>query len=368
MMMMMTRNGDCFQQMVDYRQRTIGSASSRHQQQPLYVARYGPPSIPPVHNQDDANSTSATAAASFDEKEQQLEQIRANTILERHLTDRFRQLVDQVLSAERPEHLPRILVNHMELILSMRSSSSSSEQGTRIIANVLEQVQQEQQSGSSDDNGDVRYSQTLHAIDIILTFAQDFVEQAQTMDQHNKQLLGKIFKAMMVNDGNNNNNNNHVVADEEETTTNLLPGEEVLDRLLEQEKEHFTPGFLRHIEGECERISNAPQVTPQSARLLEILRIVQTRVLEELGQDMGEATVVLGQLMGYNSDEELLGVLEAGLTVRGSAFALEMASLTEEALDGFQRVPGGVDPELVERVTFIDKRLRVYLDDNNQFQ
>jgi hypothetical protein len=330
--------------------------------------------MPPVHNQDDGNnntnSTSDTAATTSFDEEQQQEQIRANTILERHLTDSFRQLVDQVLSAERPEHLPRILVNHMELILSMRSSGSS-EQGTRIIANVLEQVQQEQQSGDNDDknsdNDDVRYSQTLHAIDIILTFAQDFVEQAQAMDQHNKQLLGKIFKAMMVNDGNTNNNNNHVVADEEETT-NLPPGEEVLDRLLEQEKEHFTPGFLRHIEGECERISNAPAVTPQSARLLEILRIIQTRVLEELGKDMGEATVVLGQLMGYNSDEELLGVLEAGLTVRGSAFALEMASLTEEALDGFQRVPGGVDPELVERVTFIDKRLREYLDDNNQFQ
>ena len=109
-------------------------------------------------------------------------------------------------------------------------------------------------------------------------------------------------------------------------------------------------------------------MTRESARLLDILRMVQTRVLEELGKEMGQGAIVLGQLMGYDNQDELLGVLEAGLTVRGRDFAVELASLTQEALDGFKRVPGGVDPELVDKVSFIDQRLQEYLSDTNEFQ
>ena len=141
-----------------------------------------------------------------------------------------------------------------------------------------------------------------------------------------------------------------------------------MDKVMKDEKKSFTTGFLRHIEGECDRISNAPKMSPESARLLEILRMIQTRVLEELGQDLGEAALVLGQLMGYEKEEELLGVLDAGLTVQGNEFALEMASLTEEALDGFSRIPGGADPDLVDKVRCIDRRLQDFLNETNEFQ
>jgi hypothetical protein len=138
--------------------------------------------------------------------------------------------------------------------------------------------------------------------------------------------------------------------------------------MMEDEKNNFSAGFLRHIEGECDRITSAPRASPDSAKLLELLRIIQTRVLEELGSDMGEATLVLGQLMGYDNKDELLGVLDAGLTVQGREFALEMAGLTAQALKGFQSVHDGVDPDLVERVKTVDLRLKDYLDETNQFQ
>jgi hypothetical protein len=137
---------------------------------------------------------------------------------------------------------------------------------------------------------------------------------------------------------------------------------------MEQERDNFTPGFVRHLEGECDRIANAPQMTPESARLLELIRVIQARVLEEIGKGLGEAALVLGQLMGYESNDELLGVLEAGLTVRGRDFGVEMKQHTEEALDGFKKVPGGVDPELVDKVTLVDKRLQEFLDETNEFQ
>jgi hypothetical protein len=138
-------------------------------------------------------------------------------------------------------------------------------------------------------------------------------------------------------------------------------------RRQEIEKTCWT-NFLRHIEGECFRIENAPAMTPESSRLLEIIRIIQARVVEELGKDIGEGALVLGQLMGYDDKNELLGVLDAGLTVRGALFAQEMKSLTEEALEGFGQVRGGVDLELIERVTIVDQRLAAFLNEQNRFQ
>ena len=104
-------------------------------------------------------------------------------------------------------------------------------------------------------------------------------------------------------------------------------------------------------------------MTRESSRLLQILLMIQARVLEELGSDIGEEALVLGQLLGYDHAKERLAILDAGLTVRGIAFATKMAELTEEALDGFTRVACGADPELVERVSEIDSRLRKFIQE-----
>jgi hypothetical protein len=275
----------------------------------LSVSRYGPP-VSPENNMGDQHGNAKRK-------------------------EDFRNLLFESMATTNPDHLPRILANNIELIMSLQG-----EDGAQVITELVEEAKAE---------GNEQFQGTVELVEIILTFAEDFVEQASQMDDRNKQVLGKIILTMASKDD------------------PARDREEYLDQLMEEEKENFTPGFLRHIEGECERITNAPTVTPESSRLLEILRIIQARVLEELGKDMGESALVLGQLMGYDDKDELLGVLDAGLTVRGRDFALEMAALTEEALDGFKRVRD-VDPELVERVTVIDQRLREFLDETNNFQ
>ena len=291
--------------------------------------------------------------------------------------NKFRTLIEEVMSITQPEHLPRLLANNMDLVMSLQG-----EEGTQVITTLLDEAKQRDKEmngndnddgNDDDDEGGTMYLQTLQSVDIVLSFAEDFVQQALEMDDNNKKLLGKIIMAMRKPDNNNNNNSDSDDIDNisgivDVSTPPLTSQEDILDQLLEQEKDSFTPGFLRHIEGECERIQNAPKMSRESARLLEILRIIQTRVLEEIGKEMGEATLVLGQLMGYDNDDELLGVLDAGLTVRGRDFANEMSNLTQEALDGFKRVPGGVDPDLIERVSLIDQRLKDYLDETNEFQ
>lgn len=282
----------------------ISAKSEPRKSTHLFVSRYGPP----VENNFEGEGNFGN------------EQTKAQ----------FRRLLDESLALSNREHLPKLLANNMEIIASLQGDD-----GARVISDIVEEAKAE---------GQEQYQQTILIIDTILTFAETFVEQANEMDEHNKKLLGKIIKTM--------------------TSKN----EDTLDELMEAEKNNFSAGFLRHLEGECERITSASKVTPESARLLEILRIVQARVLEELGADMGEAALVLGQLMGYDDRDELLGVLEAGLTVQGRDFAHEMESLTKEALEGFESVRGGVEPELVERVKFVDQRLKQYLDETNKFQ
>jgi hypothetical protein len=243
---------------------------------------------------------------------------------------RFRKLLEESAAISNPDHLPKLLANNMEVIVSLQGN-----EGAKIVSDLVEEAKTE---------GVEQFERTVMMVDTILTFAETFVEQASEIDMKHKKLLGSIIKTM------------------------TSKSEDALDELMEAEKNNFSAGFLRHIEGECDRIVGAPRASPDSAKLLELLRIIQTRVLEELGSDMGEATLVLGQLMGYDDKDELLGVLDAGLTVQGREFALEMAVLTEEALKGFQSVHDGVDPELVERVKTVDLRLKDYLEETNQFQ
>lgn len=266
----------------------------------------------------------------------------------------FQGLVNEVMTISQPELVPRILANNIQLIMGLQG-----EEGAQIISSILEDAKIE------NEEDDDTYTQTLQTVEMVLGFAEDFVEQAQEMDANNKLLLGKIMKAMVSSENDQSvSGGEGRVLDADDASSR----EQALDKVMKEEKKNFSAGFLRHLEGECNRISSQKTMTPESSRMLEILLMIQTRVLEELGQDLGEAALVLGQLMGYDKEEELLGVLDAGLTVRGNEFALEMAALTEEALDGFSKVPGGADPGLVEKVQFIDRRLQEFLNDTNEFQ
>ena len=75
---------------------------------------------------------------------------------------------------------------------------------------------------------------------------------------------------------------------------------------------------------------------------------------------------MLGQLLGYDDENERLAVLDAGLAVRGIDFANELISLTEEALEGFSKVQQQqqqqVDPDLVKSVKVINERIQLFIE------
>ena len=206
-----------------------------------------------------------------------------------------------------------------------------------------------------------RLDELSSAVNIIISFVESFVEEAQSMDDVYKKLLGKIFQSIAPNAQEGGGISSTTGGE----NTSLF-GEDALEDLLSNEKEAFTPGFLRHVDGECNRIASLPTISPESAKMLEILRVIHARILEELGKGIGEGAIVLGQLLGYDDKAERLAVLDAGLAVRGIDFAHELLALTKEALDGFKSVQDGVDPGLVSTVEEIDERIQQFIEKSSE--
>lgn len=266
----------------------------------------------------------------------------------------FAQLLSEVVGCTNVDHLPGIMTRKIDLILNM--------QGFEGVAILKEAIEEAQQTGDEE-----RIFAVESAVNLILNFAEEFVSNAASLDAGNKKLLGKIVKEITSGWDSNSASSEgkgfgNAGGGVKPKSRPGIDDEARLDALFEREKENFTPGFLRHLEGECKRIASASRLTPESGKLLETLRMIQARVVEELGQELGEGAVVLGQLLGYDDRSERLAVLDAGLTVRGVPFAKELVELTEEALEGFERVPGGADPDLVRIVTEIDERIRQFID------
>jgi len=280
------------------------------------------------------------------------------------LKSEFSKLLHTVLDETMAEEeLPGLFAQNIDMILKVI--------GMEVGGGLLEEIIREEVtttgnvvsegSGSEEGSGS-RLDRITEAVNLILAFVETFVEETSSMDATYKRILGNIFQNIAPTKNNQSNNNDVVVAGASSSSSSSSSMEDRLDEILSVEAEAslYTPGFLRHIEGECERLSSNLDLendNNESARMLEILRLIQTRVLEELGKGIGEGAVVLGQLLGYDDEAERMAVLDAGLAVRGVEFARELRDLTGEALEGFERVDGGVDPGLVEAVKAMDERI-----------
>lgn len=275
------------------------------------------------------------------------------------LKSEFTSLLHTIINATTPEEeYPSLFTQNIEMILNVIGTVDG---GSLLEEIIQEDVQSYNDNAEVENSSSSRLDQISEAVNLILSFVETFVEQTKSMDDVYKQLFGKIFTTISPG-------GNAALTDEDPSaaagavSTSASAMETQLDNLLSQEKEAFTPGFLRHVEGECSRIASLPVMSPESAKMLQILRLIQTRVLEELGKGIGEGAIVLGQLLGYDEESERLAVLDAGLAVRGLEFAHELVALTEEALEGFKAVPeGSVDPELVKSVEVIDERIRTFI-------
>ena len=208
-----------------------------------------------------------------------------NNNIQEEIKSEFTTLLHKVINAtttmegEGEEELPSLFTQNIEMILTVISTDGLLEEI------INEDVQKHQQQHNLDLNNEEveasdsssRLDDISNAVNIILSFIETFVEQTKSMDDIYKQLLGKIFTSIAPGGENDPNNN-------KSSSSSLSMMENELDTLLSSESNAFTPGFLRHVEGECNRISSQRTISPESTRMLQILRLIQTRILEELGK------------------------------------------------------------------------------------
>ena len=276
------------------------------------------------------------------------------------LKAKFGTLLSEVVDSmsDKSENIPSLLAQNIETIMQVLSIQDLMEE--TIAEDVANRASN---SSTSDETSQERLERLSEAASVIITFVEAFVDETKSMDNVYKEILGTIFRSMSPPQTESK--------ESEKQSATKVAMEEKLDSLLASSKEAFTPGFLRHVEGECERLSNVKESTEETMRMLSLMRLIQTRVLEELGKGLGDGAVVLGQLLGYESEAERLAVLDAGLAVRGIAFARELLDLTSEALDGFEAVKkegGQVDAGLVKMVKSISERIQQFLDIGGVFQ
>ena len=332
--------------------------------------------LPPITTSSHPSPLLLQMAKSYGPQDAEIISSSSNNNNSNNIKEQFASLLNKVATSDKPEELPSLLASNIEMILMAMNTQGLIEQ---VIQDDIQQHQQQQGNDSGDNNNNDaqdRLENLSTAVNVILSFVETFVQEAQSMEDVYKKLMGKIFAT--ITPSSNQQVGSGATSESPATeTTSATSGtsEAALEELLSNNQEAFTPGFLRHIEGECNRIASLPTISPESAKMLEILHVIQTRILEELGKTIGEGAIVLGQLLGYENKAERLAVLDAGLAVRGVEFARELKGLTCEALEGFEAVQqqqqddgggGGVDPELVKSVEEMDERIQLFIDKSEQ--
>ena len=220
----------------------------------------------------------------------------SNDVNERNrLKSNFTQLLNTIIDGNTPEHeYPSLFTQNIDTIMKVIGYSNNDNKRGR---SLLDEIMQEAAVQSNNDESTIipatttaatnRVDQISDAINLILTFVESFVEETKSMDDVYKKLLGKIFQSIAPSASPSNNRASStagVSSIPTSSSTSVANMELQLDNLLSTEKAAFTPGFLRHVEGECIRISSLSTISPESVTMLQILRLIQTRVLEELGK------------------------------------------------------------------------------------
>lgn len=227
----------------------------------MAVPRYGPVG-------DSGTNTAAPSSSSNSDSSK--DQLKAE------FTSLLHKVMDTSTSSttDQEDKLPSLFTTNIEMILNVISTDGLLEE---IISDDVQSFAKAIPTENDNNNNTTqqRLENVSNAVNVILSFIETFVEQTKSMDDVYKDILGKIFKLIAPSTSSGNDDSLSLSSSSMETQ---------LDNLLTSEKVSFTPGFLRHVEGECRRISSLSTMSPESVKMLQILRLIQTRILEELGK------------------------------------------------------------------------------------
>jgi len=155
---------------------------------------------------------------------------------------------------------------------------------------------------------------TAGLVSFVIDFLEEFVELSAAMEERNKHLLGEVVNFVRQNS-----------SSVPETTA-------FMDGLAAR----FDASFLSHVDLQASRLLKAPAATVETAKMLDLVRVVKVLCVEAVGRTFGEAAEVMGQLAQYEDDGMRGQVLKAGMEARDEKWREEFWAGLEEAVEGLQ--------------------------------
>ncbi|CAM9972410.1 unnamed protein product, partial [Hapterophycus canaliculatus] len=186
---------------------------------------------------------------------------------------RFERIMEEVLEEEKEEELPGILTKHIDFLLSVDVTS---------MTNDL--IRQEPTMS--------RVNTLRNAYEFIVTFLESMVESTVDVQKENQTLLRLIIEAAKI-------------------------GPDVFDKRMKKLQDRFTFEFVKYLDTEVKRLekverdlaekkkkrtkpANKDDIPTGGNEVLNVIRIVRTRVCAQVDLMMGEDVAVLTRMLSYD--------------------------------------------------------------------
>ncbi|CAM9766091.1 unnamed protein product [Ectocarpus sp. 6 AP-2014] len=239
---------------------------------------------------------------------------------------RFERIMEEVLEEEKEEELPAILSRHVDFLLSVDVTA---------LTNDL--IRQEPTL--------TRVNTLRNAYEFIVSFLESMVESTVDVQKENQTLLRLIVEAAKTSP-------------------------EVFDKRMKTLQDRFTFEFVKYLDGEVERLEKVEKDMAEKKRkrkvpaekddmpmggdgneVLNVIRIVRTRVCAQLDLMMGEDVAVLTRMLSYDDRFMMRAALRTVLRDKSPKEIAAFGALVSKTLGDVVALGSGVDPVLRSKLS-----------------
>ncbi|CAM9359786.1 unnamed protein product [Scytosiphon promiscuus] len=237
---------------------------------------------------------------------------------------KFERIMEEVLEEEKEEELPGILTKHIDFLLSVDVTS---------MTNDL--IRQEPTMS--------RVNTLRNAYEFIVTFLESMVESTVDVQQENQTLLRLIIEAAKTSP-------------------------DVFDKRMKKLQDRFTFEFVKYLDAEVERLEKVERDIAEKKKnskkpadrndiptggneVLNVIRIVRTRVCAQVDLMMGEDVAILTRMLSYDDRFMMRAALRTVLKDKTPREIAAFGMLVSTTLKDVVALGSGVDPVLRSKLT-----------------
>ncbi|GMH47252.1 hypothetical protein TrVE_jg10038 [Triparma verrucosa] len=230
--------------------------------------------------------------------------------------------IEVVMDDEMTRIMAEVVSRRVHVLLSMRGP-----EGVELMKECIREA--------GDDGG-----LTEGIISFIIDFLEEFVEQSASLDARNAALMGEVLEFVKSH--------------------NDVPE---VEAFFDSKVPELDGNFMAHLNRQEKRLLASPSATVETAKLLDMVKVVKVLSTEAVGRSLSEGSnvaVIMNQLLQYDSDSTRVQVMRAGLATRDDLWKEEFFKKIDEAIIETK----GMESEDGKEMR---RRLETMQNDNNEF-